>query len=457
MNGDRKLDTHGRLAVAAALLVTAVAAVYGLLSTGTYYDDDIAHYLIARYAWKHPGLFMQTWGRPAFTILYAPAAALGFGAVRCFSAVLAGGVCFMAARLAKLYGVRWYWLAALLTGFQPEVLKLAFSCLTELTFMFILCGALIAYRRQKWTWMAFAAGWLPMARYESAPLLLVFAIILLWRRKPAALAWLAAPLLIHNIYHAVELKTATALLFPLDQALGIRPGVSPWDLPYGKPLYYVGLMPRAYGWIVLLLALAAAFTSPFNLLDLCVVITVAVVCILHAWFPTAGIPTGYTRYLSPAAPAFGVLAALGLEKLVTRVKKREFAIALPIGLAAAVAAITLLQVRPFAITPEREAVNSAAQWFVESPYHDRLVIGAHTCFTFAADLDRFDDRVFQMITPANIEAAPKGAVVVWDSHYSHRLRYRTPLNKLTDDPRFRELKSWQSGGFRIIAFEKVAL
>ena len=140
MNGDRKLDTHGRLAVAAALLVTAVAAVYGLLSTGTYYDDDIAHYLIARYAWKHPGLFMQTWGRPAFTILYAPAAALGFGAVRCFSAVLAGVVCFMAARLAKLYGVRWYWLAALLTGFQPEVLKLAFSCLTELTFMFILCG-----------------------------------------------------------------------------------------------------------------------------------------------------------------------------------------------------------------------------------------------------------------------------------------------------------------------------
>src|SRR3954471_17546081 len=81
---------------------------YTLRSSGTYQDDDIGHYLIARWAWKHPALLLDVWGRPAWTLLYAPVAPLGLAAARVYSALLAGLVCAGSALLAKSYGLRRY-------------------------------------------------------------------------------------------------------------------------------------------------------------------------------------------------------------------------------------------------------------------------------------------------------------------------------------------------------------
>jgi hypothetical protein len=133
------------------VLLVGLFISYTLRSTGTYQDDDIAHFLIARWSWHHPHLLLDTWGRPAFTILYAPVAPLGLFAVRIYSALLAGIVCGGAALLARLYGLRWYYLAVPLTGLQPEFVRQAFSSLTELTFALILCLTLIAYRQRYWT------------------------------------------------------------------------------------------------------------------------------------------------------------------------------------------------------------------------------------------------------------------------------------------------------------------
>jgi hypothetical protein len=46
---------------------------YGFRSTGTYYDDDIAHYLIARFSWQHPVLFLNTSaGQPSRSAMLQP-------------------------------------------------------------------------------------------------------------------------------------------------------------------------------------------------------------------------------------------------------------------------------------------------------------------------------------------------------------------------------------------------
>jgi hypothetical protein len=447
----RRWDIHERVTLAACLLVTILAIAYGLLSTGTYTDDDIAHYLIAKYSWKHPSLFLYTWGRPAFTILYAPAALLGFDAVRVFSALLAGVVCLLAARAAKLYGVRWYWLAALLTGFQPEFLRQGFSSLTQLTFMLLLCGSLIAYRKQRWAWMAFLAGWMPLARYESVPIVIVLAALLLQVRKPALLLLLAGPFAIHNVYHAVELGTASALLFPLDQVMGVRPGANTYNFEPGHPLHYIRLMPTAFGWVALLLALWGAVRSRFGLLQLSVLLLVGVVSVIQWRFPHVGIPPDWPLYLSICCPAVGILAAVGFEKIF----RGETAKAWGIGVLVAAAVMTLIQVRPFQITRERIMASEAGRWFITGEYRDRLVLGSHVWFYHSAGLDRFDEKVSQRITPDNLRAAPDGTIVVWDSHYSHRLQYKTPLRMLTGNPQCREIRRWENGRTRIIVFEKL--
>jgi hypothetical protein len=453
------------LAALAALLIVFV--VYGLRSSGTYYDDDIAHFLIARFSWSHPELFLDRWGRPAFTLLYAPVALLGFRAVRLYSALLAAATCLGGAYLARLYGVRWYWLAALFIGLQPELLRQAFSALTELTFALIFCLALIAYKQQRWGLMALAAGWLPLARYESLPIVALFALILLRRRQLPQLLLVAAPLLIQNAFWAARLGSGLLLLFPFDHLFG--PGAHQLTFNYGAgdPLYFIRLLPGAFGLVPLALALVGALRERLGLLSLSVLLAVGTLSLAYWLLPGTGI-AGYARYLALVAPAVGVLAALGVQWLLEALARwlpaaLPWRAALPAvagGLLAAVlivvlAVTTLSSVKPFGLTQEQQLEIQAAAWLTRGPYAGRRVLGSDTYFLFAAGLDPYDPRAFQPITLPNIEGSAAGSLIVWDSHYSNRLVYNTPLPYLQDPAHFQPLQSWTRSDVQIYIFQKL--
>lgn len=70
-------------------MLTGLYCCYALLSSGVYVDDDLQHFLLAHCSRQHPQLLLDYWGRPALTLLYAPASALGFTAARLFSVLLA--------------------------------------------------------------------------------------------------------------------------------------------------------------------------------------------------------------------------------------------------------------------------------------------------------------------------------------------------------------------------------
>ena len=443
-----------RLELGIAIVLVALYAWYGLRSAGTYYDDEISHYLIARYSWKYPQLLLSTWGRPAFTILYAPVALLGFPAVRLFSAALAAVVCLLSAWVARRYGVRRYWLAAVFTGLQPEFFRLAFSSLTELTFALLLAAALLAWRTRRWGWMAAAVGWMPLARYESLPLVLVFALLAVRAGRPRVLWLMGAPIAMQNAFHAIETQSLAALLFPLDQAIGL--GASDWTPDYGTgPIsHYFTLLPGAWGWIVLALAVAGSMRMHLNLLHASAVLVTALLVILYRYFPAAGV-AGYARHLVMVAPALGVLAARGADACLAPVRRESWATALAAALALAVAGEAMRIVRPFPLSPERRAVAEAAAWWRDGPYSTRLVLGSHPAWVLEAGIDRYDPTIYRRMTRASIETAPAGSVVFWDSHFSHRLRWQTPKAVL-EDPSFRLLRSWSGPPFEIHAFEKVA-
>ncbi|MEP7189834.1 MAG: hypothetical protein ABI901_11650 [Roseiflexaceae bacterium] len=187
------------------LSLIALYISYTLRSSGTYQDDDIGHFLISRWSWKHPELLFDVWGRPAFTLLYAPVAPFGLLTARIYSAILAGIVCLGSALLAKAYNLRLYWLSALFAGLQPEFVRQGFSTLTELSLALWLCVALIAHKQKRLTLMAFAAGWLPLARYETIPILAIMLWILFRQRRFGLCCLALAPLLIWNGYWAFSM------------------------------------------------------------------------------------------------------------------------------------------------------------------------------------------------------------------------------------------------------------
>jgi hypothetical protein len=446
------------LSLITTVSLVAVFLSYGARSTGTYFDDDIAHYLICHFSWRHPQLFLDTWGRPTFTLLYAPAAAFGFSAVKVFSALLAGATCLLGAYLARLYGVRWSWLAAAFIGLQPEFLRQSFSCLTELSFAFVLGIALIAQKKHKWALMAAAVGWLPLARYEALPIVFMFAVILVQKKKMAHLLLVVGPMFIQNSFWALKEAQPAYLIFPFDQLLGWRMNAAMYDYGALGAFHYIRLLPAAFGWIGLILACwGGALREKLGTLQLSVLLSVGTLSLTSWLLPSAGV-AGYARHLAGVAPAVGVLAAIGLEKMFRYLARRKTQ-AISLGLSAVLIGGLMVtafsSVRPFGLGRADRVALKAATWFKNSSYRDRLVLGSHAYFVYGANLDRFDRHVFLRLTRQNLSQAPAGSIIVWDSHYSPRLRSDVRLEILRKGRRFRRLRSWDTGDFRILIYEKI--
>ncbi|HYF63607.1 MAG TPA: hypothetical protein VD886_12385 [Herpetosiphonaceae bacterium] len=494
------------LLIGPTLFFVAVYWGYGWLSTGAYNDDDLTHYLIARWSWRHPELLLDVWGRPAWTLLHAPIAPLGFAAARVWSALLAGLVGLLSALLARAYGVRWYWLAIPFVCLQPEWLRQGFSTLTELAFGLALVLAALAYRQRRWTLMALAAGWLPLARYESVLILAMFILVLLRERRWPLVGLALLPLLAWNGYWAAELGTWTRLLFPLDRVL-FPAAASASDYGTGPLWYYPSRLPVAFGGLILLLALRGALRLRPDILHGCVLVTVGLLSLGYAFFPDATAIAGYIRHLAMLAPIVGVWAAAGLEALVLPLSgRRGWLIRLALlgaglsagGLAAiawrsrhelyvdSLAALALallllvwrprprdlprlaaacvvvaalgvgLRIRPFQLTPVQQAAAAAGRWVAEQPPGSGLLIGTHPWMAYAWGGDVYDPQRYRQINQAVIAGAPAGSLIVWDSHYSDRMIWQVPLSLLRDSPQFALRRDLSGAGFQVYIYEKIA-
>ena len=79
--------------------------VFFLLFSSSAYGiggaDNIAHFQIARYAFSHPELFLDLWGKPVYTTLCAPFAQLGFLVAKFFNVIVAVVATYLNYRIGK--------------------------------------------------------------------------------------------------------------------------------------------------------------------------------------------------------------------------------------------------------------------------------------------------------------------------------------------------------------------
>ncbi len=473
-------------------LLLLIFISYGLRSSSTYSDDSIQHFLIARWSLKHPELLLDVWGRPGFTILYALISQFGLTAVHMQSAVLAALICGLAAYLAAEFAVEWYWLAAIFTGIQPEFARLSFAALTELPCAAYLAAALLAQRRQRWTFMALFAGLIPLARYETLPLLIFFAFSLVKERRYWQLGLMSLPMLIWNGFWALRLNDWTNLLFPLDRVL-FEKGGSVAFYGTGPWWHYITRLPVAFGSVPFALAVYGFLRMRWNSLHSWTVGYIAILAISYWKIPATQI-AGYDRHLAILAPIIGTFSAYGLHTLRQPITKiwqgwgirgalglvmmgllgmawvrwitRGIVLydaLLSVGLVAllllprlktawyqrlvgASVVIGLLglfiRVQPFIIQNSDQQVLNSTQWFKQSDYRQQLVLAAIPWFAYGTGIDPYDPAQYQPITPNAVAQAPVGSIVVWDSRFAWTLQWQTPRSLLENPARFRLLKQY---------------
>src|ERR1700739_687108 len=99
------IRVHSRLAVIALVFMGVIGALLIFLFPGSPEQDVDYHFLMARTAWGDHSYFVDVWGRPLFTALFAPVALLGFVPARFFALAISVAAVWQTYRLPCDLGV----------------------------------------------------------------------------------------------------------------------------------------------------------------------------------------------------------------------------------------------------------------------------------------------------------------------------------------------------------------
>jgi len=153
---------------------TSMAIALAFLFPDSIQQDGGYHFLFARWAWKHPELFVGVWARPLFTVVYSLPALLGYPAAKLLTVAISAGIAWQTYRLATDLGLRFAALSIPILFAQPSFFVVSADTMTEPIFALIL---VVALRLESWGLKRLAmltASFLILARPEG------FFVAVLW-------------------------------------------------------------------------------------------------------------------------------------------------------------------------------------------------------------------------------------------------------------------------------------
>ncbi len=303
----------------AAGICFAASVLLGLLSDGCYHDDDLTHYLMARWAWWYPSYLLHIWGRPGLTVPLAAVSWIGdrffaWHIARVLSAVATTAGAVLAAKLAMRSGIRRGWLVVIACFAQPLNMLLSFTTLSENWTALYLIGAVYLLDRQRVAWASAVFSIALVSRHEAVVFIPIWwAGLFLAGTTPrrflcAAVLSLWAPAVHNLLFYATFEEWPVRMYF--------QPSGSTEFLPTG-PLAYVpnvihAISPAIIAWAIVGMR---GFASRRR----CLAIVIPVVFVLlHAAIKAVGIYAsgGYGRFLVAVFPFVGILAAAGIDRIL---------------------------------------------------------------------------------------------------------------------------------------------
>jgi len=169
---------------------------WGLSSIQVWDDDAAVRYFQVKNAFNEPEQFVSTWNRPLFTAIFAVPFQFGRDAIVYVMALISVLTCFVLYKAIEKQDNSW--LIIPLVAFQAFFFPISSNALAEPLAACIIATGFYSMMKEKWLLFSILGSLLPLARLELTPLLLVWAIILISRKKFGFLPIFVIPLLIWN-------------------------------------------------------------------------------------------------------------------------------------------------------------------------------------------------------------------------------------------------------------------
>lgn len=431
-------------------------------SSGTPVDDEVTHVIAARAVWNFPPLVLDIWMRVANTVIWAVPSLFGLTGMRLFTVILSVATVLLTTDTAQRLGVRWLFLIPLMLFFQTWYIMLGFPASKSVPFMFYMVLGTFFWVRDRYGMASLAFGLLPLSRHEGILLAGLWFVYMLYRRewRAALLVWL--PTALYNLIFLVWLQPAS--LDGLPFAIYLRPQGSTGGY-YGSSgsfFYFVPQVIAAVGIPISVFALCGMPAMLRNGAKALILVPPAVYFLIHTLIYLFGLfdSGGYLMFLLAMAPAFAILAALGVQSLyglITRfVTARQISAAGRAAFMLAVAGIVVFvgvsTPTPYIRNDFEQNAEKVADWLHKNNIAPVRVYSTYVWVSMLFDYSLIDRPEKKYVDEKVARNLKPGEVLIWDAKYG--VEQKVPL-EIFDSPEWRKLAEFGADRTRIIVFERV--
>jgi hypothetical protein len=181
-------------------LLTAVAYfTYYLKAPGFYQQDEAGHFISMLNFWYDPSVIMGNWAKPGYKLMYVLTALGGKDLVAFQNCLFAAFSGYFAYKTAKVMQLDLPLLAMVVLVTQPLWVALSFRNYSELPSAFLLILAIWAHKSQKEWLAALCMSLLVTIRQEFYPFLGLYAVLLAFYKQWVAILLLALFPLVQNM------------------------------------------------------------------------------------------------------------------------------------------------------------------------------------------------------------------------------------------------------------------
>jgi hypothetical protein len=412
--------------------------------------DGGVHFLFAKWAWKHPELFVGVWSRPLYTFIYAFPALLGYRAARIFTVFICLAIAWQTGRLAEDLKIARAPLAGALVWLQPSFFLFCADNMTEPIFALAFVIALRFHHNSYIKTGMLIASLMILARPEGFFLGILWCVWVLDRggihhkkhkrtkdtkqekRSPfcvlcnfvtfvvnlsaipilatgAFIWWLAALIITGD---PLFIKHNWPSNWPLTGTIYGAAGLIAYPIRLPEIVGPFLLVPFFFGFYYLIKRRELfTITSSFLLIF-------GIHTVLRA-FGLLG-SAGYPRYMIAVSPAIAIITLVGWNEISDRWFSqasrliRTACVAITISISAA---INLLYADGAEWSRDARAIAEVHSWFASHPLPIARLIWSepYSCILF--DRDPWENPVFTRDRETDLKLlrdSPPGTLAVWD-------------------------------------------
>ncbi len=435
-----------RLAVIAVVFMAVIGVLLIFLFPGSPEQDVDYHFLMARTAWVDHFYFVDVWGRPLFTTLFAPVALLGFIPARFFALAISVATAWQTYRLACDLRMSRAWLVIPFLLGQQTFFELYSNLFTEPLFAMILVVALRCHISGRIKSGMLVASLLPLARPEGAFVCLfwgLWILILSQRERQTSPCRLKLPEASSdrartsgNAVNERErgVRWFAALLLTGDPLFILHNWPATWHTDmygHGAFLSYAQRSQEFAG-VVLIVPFILGLLRGFRSWSLSLITSVFLVLfLLHSIFVKYGLfgEAGFPRYMVSVAPAIAVLTLEGwntifsvkIRPAVSKRKARRTVRPFVIVAGWVVVMFSILQsihyLDSMVWARDAVAIDEMANWLQQQDPSLPVLIwsNARMCIVLNRNLKDSPPAGNREKLFALLEKAPIGTIVFWDS------------------------------------------